>query len=50
MALVSADLSALSQHIHMSDRSMTQRAIWVHMSIEAERWSYEPRTIFSQVS
>ena len=29
---------------------MTQRGIWVHMSIEAERRSSEPRTIFSQVS
>ena len=48
--LVSADLSALSHHIQMGDRSMTQRGIWVHMSIEAERRSSEPRTIFSQVS
>ena len=29
---------------------MTQRGIWVHRSIEAERRSTEPRTIFSQVS
>ena len=29
---------------------MTQRGIWVRMSIEAERRSSEPRTIFSQVS
>ena len=43
-------ISALSHHIQMGDRSMTQRGIWVHMSIEAERRSSEPRTIFSQVS